>query len=393
MDRQSISRWLLEESTSCPDFRGVVQGLADRLNESGLPILRLSVGFDMLHPEMLAANYTWHRGDRFVHRTEVPHGVLRTDLYEQSPYKPIIEGTVSLRRRLVGPDAQMDFPILDDLRADGGANYLVVGLPRSDGKVNRCSYVTDRAEGFTDTEIADLISLRIELGLIAELYGRARMTRGLLDLYLGTEAGPRIYNGQIKRGEGATIRSVILIGDLRGFTHLSETLPLDALTALLNQYFEATIGPILSHGGEVLKLMGDGVLGVFPIRSEAEIDRACEDALNAAELAMANIALLNRRRLRQGEEPLASGIGLHVGNAMYGNVGTSERLDFTVIGPNVNLCARLEALAGAEGRHIVCSAEFAEHSSGTMQSIGFHTLKNIGHPVEAFVPVPDRGSA
>ncbi len=386
MEREAISRWLLEAAPSCKDFRAVVQGLADGLRGAGVPLLRLNVGVDMLHPEMLSANYIWNRGDSFVHRTEVPHGVMRTDLYTRSPYKLINEGTVSVRRRLTGDDAESDFPVLEDMRAAGGTDYLVIGLPRSDGRVNRCSYVIDRPDGFTEAELSDLIALRTELGLIVELFGQARMTRGLLDLYLGSEAGPRVYQGQIRRGEGATIRSVICIGDLRGFTHLSETMPLDAITALLNQYFEATIGPMLAHGGEVLKLMGDGILAVFRIESEDEIDRACEDALNAAELAMANMVLLNRRRAREGEPPLASGIGLHVGNAMYGNVGTGDRLDFTVIGPDVNLCARLEALAGESGESIICSPQFAVHSRSAMRSIGFHALKNIRDPVEAFVP-------
>ncbi len=393
MDFQSISRWLLEEGPSCKDFRAVVQGLADRLVASGLPLLRLNVGVDMLHPEMLAAKYIWHRGDRFVHRTEVPHGIVRTDIYENSPYRQINEGTVSIRRRLSGADAEIDFPVLEDLQEQGGSDYLVVGLPRSDGRVNRCSYVIDRPSGFTDEELSVLTALRVELGLIAELFGRARMTRGLLNLYLGPEAGSRVYNGHIRRGETAVIRSVIWISDLRSFTHLSEILPLNELTALLNQYFEATIGPVHAHGGEVLKLIGDGVLAVFRIESEDEVGRTCEDALSAAELAMANIGLINHRRSRSGDSPLVSGIGLHVGDAMYGNVGTGDRLDFTVIGPDVNLCARLEELAGETGETIVCSARFVEHIGAAMRSIGFHKFKNIADAVEAFAPAGDGGSA
>ena len=270
-----------------------------------------------------------------------------------------------------------------------GVVYLAMALPRSDGMVNRCSFATDRADGFTDDKLACFDSLRPLMGLITELQGRARMTWGLLDLYLGPFAGPRVYNGEIKRGEGASIRSVLWISDLRGFTKLSESLPLNALTAVMNDYFEAMIGPIHAHGGEVLKMMGDGILACFPIDPEEEMASICERALHTAELAMANMALLNRRRRREDKPSLQCGIGLHVGDAMYGNVGAPDRLDFTVIGPAVNLCARLETLAGELGEPILCSAEFAEKSGLPMQSVGRHELKNVNGSVEAFVPAAD----
>ncbi len=221
---------------------------------------------------------------------------------------------------------------------------------------------------------------------MAEIHGQARMTRFLLDLYLGTNAGPRVYGGQIKRGEGKIINFVLFISDLKGFTKLSEELPLEHITAVLNDYFEAIIGPVQAHGGEVLKMIGDGVLASFPIDKPEETPDVCERALDAAELAIANMRLLNRRHSREDKPPLNCGIGLHVGDALYGNVGVHDRLDFTVIGPAVNLCARLESLAGHLGEPIICSADFATQYSVDLKSVGKHELKNVQGAVEAFVP-------
>jgi adenylate cyclase len=386
MDNDAVARWLLEEAPGLPDMRSVVKGLVDRLVAEGMPLIRVNVGVGMLHPEMLAAIYTWDRGDLFVRRSEVRHGVEKTDIYLESPFRLLNEGQPSVRRRLTGAEAEVDFPILEEVREGGATDYLAIGLPRSDGEANRCSFSVDRPEGFTEEEIERLVALRPVLAVIVELQARARMTRTLLELYLGPDAGPRVYHGEIKRGEGETIRSVLWISDLRGVTRLSEGLPLESLTAVLNDYFDAMIGPIHAHGGEVMKLIGDGVLACFRIDNEADVPDICERALGAAELAMANMTILNRRRRREDKPPLDCGIGLHVGDAMYGNVGTHDRLDFTVIGPAVNLCARLESLTGKLGEPIVCSAEFAENSRDPMRCVGSHALKNVDGLVEAFAP-------
>jgi adenylate cyclase len=183
------------------------------------------------------------------------------------------------------------------------------------------------------------------------------------------------------------IRSVLWISDLRGFAHLSEDEPLERLTATLNDYFTAMIEPVHAGGGEVLKLIGDGVLAIFRIEQDSDVAGTCAAALKAAEQALANMALMNQQRGGEGKPALGAGIALHVGDAMYGNVGAQDRLDFTVIGPAVNLCARLQALAGERAEPIICSADFASHSSAAMRSIGQHALKNIEVPVEAYIPV------
>jgi adenylate cyclase len=213
------------------------------------------------------------------------------------------------------------------------------------------------------------------IGVVAELQSRAEMTNSVLDLYLGREAGRRVYAGNIRRGDGQTIHSVLWMCDLRGFSSLSDRNPLNDLIAVLNNYFEPVTGPIHASGGEVLKFIGDAVLGIFWIEGEAEIAEICERALSAAELTVANMYILNRRRRREEKDPLNFSIALHVGDAMYGNVGAHDRLDFTVIGPAVNLCARLESVAGSLGEKIICSSEFAAISNAEMKSVVTHDLK------------------
>ena len=386
MNPDPIVDWLLGEAPTLPSCRHVLQGLIERLNAEGMQLHRAVLGIGVLHPDLMAKTYTWERGARYVHETEIHHGIENTAQYQEGPFRPLNEGEAFVRQRLAGDDANIAYPMLEAVRDAGSTDYIAIGLPRSDGQIYRSSWTTDRGGGFTDAEIERLLTLRPVIGVVAELQSRAEMTKSVLDLYLGREAGRRVYAGEIKRGEGSTIHSVLWMCDLRGFTSLSDRIPLNYLIAVLNDYFEAVTGPIHASGGEVLKFIGDAVLGIFRIEDEAEVAEICERALSAAELAVANMQILNRRRSRENKPPLDFSIALHIGDAMYGNVGARDRLDFTVIGPAVNLCARLEALAGSLGQKIICSSAFAAVSNEEMRSVGTHDLKNVEAAVEAFVP-------
>jgi len=387
MSNDPLIDWLLTEAPTLPSCRHVLEGLIGQLADQGIVLQRAALGVGVLHPDLLAKAYTWERGARYVSESDIYHGIQTTDQYLDSPFRLLNEGEAFVRQRLVGPYAQIDYEMLEDQRDAGATDYIAIGLPRSDGNVYRTSWTTDRDSGFSDAEIERLLALRPALGVVVELQSRAEMTKSVLDLYLGREAGRRVYAGDIQRGDGKTIHSVLWMCDLRGFTSLSDRIPLPFLIAVLNDYFEAVTGPIHAHGGEVLKFIGDAVLGIFRIEDEREITEICERALGAAELAVANMHILNRRRGREDKAPLDFSIALHVGDAMYGNVGAHDRLDFTVIGPAVNLCARLEALAGSLGEKLICSADFAAASTSEMRSVGSHSLKNVERQTEAFVPV------
>ncbi|MFT5486765.1 MAG: adenylate cyclase [Paracoccaceae bacterium] len=386
MTSDSIVDWLLSEAPTLPSFRHVLEGLIAQLNAEGFEFHRAVLGIGVLHPELMAKTYTWERGASYVAETEIHHGIEATDQYLDSPFRLLNEGEPFVRQQLTGPGSNITYEMLEEQRDAGATDYIAIGLPRSDGNIYRSSWTTDRDGGFTDGEIDRLLALRPAIGVIAELQSRAEMTKSVLALYLGREAGRRVYAGDIRRGDGNTIHSVLWMCDLRGFTALSDRIPLNDLIAVLNGYFEAVTGPIHASGGEVLKFIGDAVLGIFRIEDKTEIAEICERALSAAELAVANMHILNRRRIREDQDPLNFSIALHVGDAMYGNVGAHNRLDFTVIGPAVNLCARLEALAGGLGEKIICSSEFAAVSNVEMRSVGTHELKNVEAATEAFVP-------
>jgi adenylate cyclase len=206
----------------------------------------------------------------------------------------------------------------------------------------------------------------------------------LLDTYVGRQSGGRVLAGQIRRGTGETIRAVIWLCDLRGFTNLSETLPRDTLIDLLNGYFGPMCDVVAGQGGEILKFIGDAMLAIFPIGSETAA--TCAAALVAAERAQAALIEENLRREPLGLPRIEYGLALHVGDVMYGNIGSDTRLDFTVIGPAVNLTARIESMCKQLGRPLLLSSDFVKAAGISAQSLGAFPLKGVGAEQEIFVP-------
>ena len=266
MSVDPVLEWLLNEAPSLPSCRQVLARCVEKLCDGGMQLNRVLFGISVLHPELLARSYVWERGASSIGEQDIHHGILSTDQYKGSPFRLLNEGETYVRYRLPDADAETEFPVLGDIRDTGATDYIAIALPRSDGGLYHTAWATDREGGFTDAEIERLLGLRAALGVIVELQSRAEMTRSLLDLYLGNEAGRQVYGGNIRRGDGKTIRSVLWMSDLRGFTGLSDRIPLEFLIAVLNDYFEAVSGPIHAHGGEVLKYIGDAVLGIFPHR-------------------------------------------------------------------------------------------------------------------------------
>jgi adenylate cyclase len=263
-------------------------------------------------------------------------------------------------------------------------------LPFSDEGRHAIAIATDRPDGFTLAELHLIDAMLPHMARQSELLTLRYLTTTLLDTYVGHKAGERVLTGQIRRGSGETIRAVIWLSDLRGFTSLSDRLPRDALLALLNGYFDCVGGAIEAAGGEILKFIGDAVLAIFPLGARYDLAVIARAAVAAAVKARAGLAEL---RKLPGGEALDFGVALHVGDVMYGNIGTSQRLDFTVIGPAVNMTARLESLAASLGEPILVSAEIASAIGGalgaaSLESVGRHALKGMAAPVEAFRPAP-----
>ena len=300
----------------------------------------------------------------------------------------MVEKRATVRRRLVGPNAKLDFPLLKEIRGEGGTDYLCVPVEFSDGHVNTVSVTSDAPQGFSRQHLDRMYALLPLFARIVEVHAVRRLAADLLDVYVGHDAGRRILEGQIGRGDGQTIRAAIWTCDLRGFTPLADTLAGDDLIAILNDYFDRMVEPIETRGGEVLKFIGDSVLAMFPVLDGRAAAAVCGAALDAALEAAAGMAELNRAR-RAAEAPvLRFGLGLHVGDVIYGNIGAASRLDFTVIGPAVNLVNRLEHLSRKLDRPIVASSAAASCLPGRLESLGTHELKGVREPQEVFsVPV------
>ena len=248
------------------------------------------------------------------------------------------------------------------------------------------TFATPRPDGLSTAEVALLQRLVPALAPVLEIQALRRTAQTLLATYVGAVTGGRVLAGQIKRGMGETIRAVIWLCDLRGFTPLSERLPRDALILMLNDYFGAMCRAVEAEGGEVLKFIGDAMLAIFPLAESDDAAPSCRGALAAAARAAAAVAEINTARGDAGQPPIDYGIALHLGDVMYGNIGGERRLDFTVIGPAVNLIARIEALAGQLDRRLLLSADFASACPEPLECLGAFALKGLGQPQAIFVP-------
>ncbi len=381
--REGLTSWLLDEARFYPRTREVIEQLSRRLVEVGIPLMRTLVSIRTIHPQIYATSYRWERGGEALIFSP-GHDIVNDPDYLESPFKLIHDGAGGIRRRLEDAGVAMDFPVLKTLKAEGVTDYLVVPIVFSDGVVNAASLATDRPGGFTIEELALVYDLLPILTLILEAQSTRRMAATLLDTYLGHQAGSRVLQGEIRRGSGETIHAVIAYCDLRGFTAMSEALPRDEVIALLNDYFERLIQPVHDHGGQVLKLIGDGMLAIFPLGDPAFRPYVCRHALDAAGDAVRAIEAFNQTRAADGKPPLRFGFALHLGDVMYGNIGAPDRLDFTVIGSAVNTAARLEEMSAGLGVTVVVSEAVARASGRELAPLGSHTPRGTATPQALF---------
>src|SRR5262245_40361537 len=383
--RTPVLDWLVGEARLLPNGRSLLRALCERLVEAGLPLARASFHIRVLHPQLFGMGYYWQRGSAEIRVFRAEHGIQDTSQYQQSPMRILFEGAGAVRQRLDRPDVAFRFPLFYELREEGLTDYVALPITFSDGKIHGTTWSSDRAGGFSSSDLAQIYDLLPAFSLLLEIYLNRRVTITLLDTYVGHAAGERILRGQITRGSGETVSAAIWFCDLRGFTALAERLDRDRLLALLNQYFDRMAKPVEDHGGEILKFIGDAMLAMFPL----DAADACRRALQAALDARAAMAQLNRERTAQGEQTLGFGIALHAGDVLFGNVGAANRLDFTVVGPAVNLAARLEGLCRELGLNLVVSDAFAGMCRACeYRSLGKHSLVGINRPVEVFT-VPE----
>jgi adenylate cyclase len=388
-DQYPLVSWLLTDARRIADGKAFLSALADRLSVHGIEASRLVTGVPILHPQVYSYSARWDRGkgasDRFFRLTAENLHVL-----ENSPVKTVYQGGGSVRCDPTAPPREGEFNILADLRREGMTDYIALSIPFSDGTTKLLAVATQKSGGFSDAQVELLEALTPAIAVNLEVHALRLTARTLLDTYVGRQAGARVLEGVIKRGMGETMRAVIWLCDLRDFTSLSERLPRDTLIELLNEYFGRICSALDAHGGEVLKFMGDGLLAIFRMGDEAP-PAICARALAAAGKAQATLTELNNARIAAGEGQIDYGIALHVGDVMYGNIGGEHRLDFTVIGPAVNLASRIEGLCRELNRPVLLSADFAAACGLAVQDLGAFALKGLAAPQRVYAPIEAAG--
>ncbi|CAN7753774.1 adenylate/guanylate cyclase domain-containing protein [Bradyrhizobium sp. LjRoot220] len=365
---QQLTNWLIDGARSAVNSPRLMAEICERLIETGLPLWRVGIFVRTLHPDIFGRNFVWRPGAE-VEVGTVDFKILDSPGFHSSPLIHVFQQGLEVRARVDDPQSDR-FPIIADMRAEGVTDYIALPLLFTDGAVHATSWTTRQPGGFTDEQLAALRQIATPLARVIEIISLRRQASSLLDTYVGNRAGERIMGGQIRRGHTESMNAAIWLSDLRGFTALSDRLPSETVVDILNQYFDCQVEAIRSHGGEVLKYMGDGLLAVFPIDEYVDDDQqVCSRVLEAAQQSRASVAEL-QYPIGDAIERFRFGVALHVGRILYGNIGGGNRLDFTCIGPAVNLAARLEKIASRLQRTVVASEGFVGICRGGWSDLG-----------------------
>jgi adenylate cyclase len=375
--------WLTNDTRNERFIDNIFAELCVRLQRAGIPLMRASLHLLIYHPQWLGARIMWADGMHEAELARVDYDVRERSEYINSPANELFDGATEVRENLER-DASLGrkHAIYDEMRSKGLTDYVAWPLYHTLGKRHMVTFATDRPGGFDNAHVAGLRKLLPALALVSEIRMKNRLARTLLETYVGSHAGELILAGATRRGSGTTVRAAILICDLRDFTRISDNWPRDDVIDLLNDYFDAMSEPIARHGGEILKFIGDGLLAIFPLDQPS----ACANLLRAVAEARQAIAALNEKNHGTGRAPLNYGIGVHVGDVMYGNIGSRTRLDFTVIGPAVNMASRLEAFTKQLGKTVLLSRAFADfvESDFDLERVGEYPVRGFSNPIELF---------
>jgi len=395
-----VVAWLIAAGLRERSVTELVQGCGERLVKAGVPLMRVHASMRTLHPSIFSSSATWIRGSepRLESHT---YETGESAAWLSSPLYALLHGRKgTLRRRLAGADAVIDFPTLEEFRAQGATDYfarriLFGAQTHPDAQQGMlASWVTDAAGGFTDADMDVLKRVQECLALaIKSVLGR-EIAGNLLDAYVGADAGQRVLAGAIRRGEVEAIPAVVLMSDLRGFTTVTDRLDRELLPEMLNSYFDCMVEPVIGAGGEVLKYLGDGLLAVFRIDGERQYADVCRCAARAALEAVGRTESLNEQRMQAGQPVMELDLALHLGDVLYGNIGAADRLDFTVIGPVVNEVSRIESFCKSLAQPILASETFVHAAGGEhdrFEDVGEHMLRGVGKPQRLYALHAPRG--
>jgi len=393
---KDLTEWLIQQGLENTPVETWLEECCNRLVAAGIPLQRVNVAMQAHHPEIGSVAFRWHRDGEservdFERRTDAPEEFLLSPIYYL-----LSNNTEEIRQKLTVPDPALDFPIFDELRKRGATDYfaakrlffrqdnaaLVNPMQAEEGMI--ISLSTDAADGFTDAHLDGLRQLLPPLCLTLKSAANRRMAEDISAAYIGRDASKRVLSGDITRGSSQTIPAVIWYFDLKGFTKLSESLPGTAIIEMLNDYFAEAVDVVESHGGNVLKFMGDGLLAIFDMDQIPDARRVAVEA--ALELRDA-FGSLNERRAAGDLTTTGFTLSLHAGDVLYGNIGGKTRLDFTVIGPAVNTTARILGMCSAVDQAIVISAKVARpllDSIPGLVSLGQYRLRGVTERQELF---------
>jgi adenylate cyclase len=394
-----LAEWVTQAGLIGRTESELMAGFCRRIAGAGVPLARALVVLDTLHPIYEGRAFRW--------RADVPETVEALDygrtnegeaaeMWRRSPFFHLLEsGGTEMRRRLAAGDPA-DFPSIAQARDEGATDYLVfVHRFAAEGVIGEmdCVYSawsSDAPDGFAEDDVTALRRLAPFLKLAVKSAALARIAGTLAETYLGRDAGRRVMSGRIVRGVAEKIGAVLWYSDLHGYTQISDNSPPEQIIPLLNDYAEVVVSAVHGHGGDVLKLVGDGTLAIFPADNREE---ACLGALAAAVRVRDGVVELNGKRAAAGLPTTQVYLALHVGDVFYGNIGSKDRLDFTIVGPAVNEVSRILALSRSVEQDVLLSASFANALGSAMRrrlvSIGRYALRGVAQPQELFIPEPE----
>lgn len=373
-----LTHWLISDGRLLGDPVAIVRGYCAGLLALGVPLARVRVAQQYSNPILSAWGIIWT--PETTERYTVEATVLDTSAWKGSPFEHLITTRTSLRKRIMDLDLGQEHTIYSELAQGGATDFYGMALEYGDGTVQGMSLSTRDPAGFTDAHIQAMEKTRHALAAALEPVAMRKSQDSLLRTYLGEGPALEIGDGHIKRGEHSSVSAAVLVADLRGFTAKSESWPEAKLLDVMGDYFEMIVTSVRDQGGDVLKFMGDGVLAIF---RDADAHAACAASIKAAEQALAQLDAYNANARSDGRDEIAFVLSADFGAVTFGNIGSPDRLDYTVVGPPVNMASRLQGLCKDMDHPALFTAAVAARAGG-VTSIGRHRIRGVSEPVELF---------
>lgn len=393
-NKNELVDWLVECALLERPIADTMREFARKLQNCGLPVDRINCSTFQRHQIMGAVDSTWEGETDTCETNFVPKSVIAQPNIVETPAGAMARSPSSYEKyNLAAADAQARFPIFKELHDRGYVDYILLKQsygrqfnwldtrPDSEGVYG--SFATKNAGGFTRQQTEDIKFLWRPFSLFLKATTENMLSAKLLEAYVGTLPAEYVLSGMTERGDGKEINCVLFYSDLRGSTKLSAELPSEEYLELLNNYFDCIAGSVMACGGEVLKLIGDAVMAIFPIEGDKSAD-ACAAAISAAQESLSMARKLQDNGNGSAASNFHFGIGLHIGEVILGNVGTNERLDMTVTGRSANQVTRVESLTKLLSLSVLASPQFYEIYSDNLVSIGKYPVPDLGGMTEIF---------